>query len=147
MYLVASSKMMKYYTETCGITIKPRSDEDSFTGGIHNIILNRPGEPVFLGITTVEQNMRAMLFTKTILSYNNRKKSRGEQMALLETIARGFVKYATNNDKNVLTIATDNEMLLEIMVDMSFILISPEWKNESIYKGVMPLDGTTLLPF
>ena len=147
MYLPISSKTIRYHLDECGIELKPVKEFLTATGSMYNIVLNRPGDPVFIGITSIEENKTAILFANPILSFSNRKKSVPDQMGYLEVIVKGFIRHAIRRHKIVVTIVTDNDLLAEVIVDLNFSLISPTWKSVGKYKGIMALVDKHVLPF
>ena len=147
MYLPVSSQTIKYHLNDCGVELKLVKTSVTSEGSMYNIVLNRPGDPVVMGLTSIEENKTAMLFIGTILSFNYRSKPIHEQMGFFEVILAGFVKYAISRNKAVITVVTDSSLITEVMVDLGFSLISPNWKNIGKYKGIMALTSRPPLPF
>lgn len=147
MYVPVSSKTIKYHLDDCGIEIRQVKEFLSANDSMYNIILDRPGDSVFIGLTSIEESKEAILFANPILSFANRNKSIPDQMGYLEVIVRAFVRYADLRNRVVLTIITDNNLLAEVMVDLDFSLIPQTWKSNGKYKGIMALVDKHPLPF
>lgn len=150
MYLPVSSKTIKYHLDDCGIEIKPVKEFLTVTNNMYDIVLNRPGDPVLMGLACIEESRDAILFTNTTLSFSNRKKSIPDQMGYLEAIVKSFVRYAKRRNMGTMTMATYNSLLVETMVDIGFslTLTSPiSCMGNGKYIGNMVLNNKCLLPF
>ena len=147
MYIPVSSQTIRYHLDECGIELRHVKAFVSASTSMYNIILNRPGDPVFIGLTSIEEDKESILFANPILSFANRSKSIPDQMGYLEVIVRGFVRYAKTRNRIVVTIITDNNLLAEVITDLGFSLISPTWKSTGKYKGIMALVNKHSLPF